>query len=70
MFNSKWGVYKNSAISNNSRFMKYEGLNDAGEPTFSMAKNSAGEVISQSYDYIANATQCWQLQLGLRYFFN
>ena len=70
IFNSKWGVYKNAAISNNSRFMKYEGLNAAGEPTFSMAKNAAGEVISQSYDYIMNATQCWQVQFGLRYFFN
>ena len=70
MFNSSWGVYKNAAISNNSRFMKYEGINAAGEPTFSMAKNAANEVISQSYDYIMNATQCWQIQFGLRYFFN
>lgn len=70
MFNSSWGVYKNSAISNNSRFMKYEGLDTDGSPMFSMAKNSAGDVITKSYDYIQNATQCWQLQLGLRYFFN
>ena len=70
MFNSKWGVYKNSAISNNSRFLKYEGVNDSGAPTFTMAKNAAGDVISQSYDFIQNATQCWQVQFGLKYFFN
>ena len=70
MLNSKWGVYQNNAISNNSRFMKYEGLNDNGEPTFSMVKNSAGELISKSYDNVVNAAQCWQLQFGLRYMFN
>lgn len=70
MFNSSWGVYKNSSISNNSRFMKYEGVNEAGAPVFSMAKNSSGDVISQSYDYIQTAAQCWQIQFGLRYFFN
>lgn len=70
IFNSNWGVYKNSDISNNTRFMKYEGVNAAGEPTFSIAKNSAGEYISQSYDYVVNNSQCWQVQFGLRYLFN
>ena len=70
MFNSKWGVYKNSAISNNSRFLNYEGRNEAGEPIFSVAKNDEGNYLSQSYDYIVNQTQCWQIQFGLKYFFN
>ena len=70
MFNSKWGVYKNSAISNNSRFLNYEGRNEAGEPVFSMGKKNDGSFISQSYDYIVNQTQCWQIQFGLKYFFN
>ncbi len=70
MFNSKWGVYKNAAISNNSRFLNYEGLNAAGEPTFSIGKNNAGDYLSQSYDFIVDQAQCWQIQFGLKYFFN
>ena len=69
MFNSSWGVYKNATISNNARFMKYEGVNAAGEPTFSVVKNS-GEFLNQSYGSIMNATQCWQIQFGLKYLFN
>ena len=70
IFNSEWGVFKDSAISNNTRFMKYEGLNASGEPTFSIAKNSNGDYISQSYDYVVKNSQCWQIQFGLRYIFN
>ena len=70
MFNSKWGVYKNSAICNNSRFLNFEGRNEAGEPIFSMSKNGEGNYLSQSYDYIVNQAQCWQIQFGLKYFFN
>ena len=65
LINSKWGVYKNSAICNNSRILKYEGVNASNEPTFSMATEA-----TTSYDYIVTSSQCWQLQFGLRYKFN
>ncbi|MBR5925713.1 MAG: TonB-dependent receptor [Bacteroidales bacterium] len=66
LINSKWGVYKNSAICNNSRILKYEGQDaTTKEPTFSMATEA-----TTSYDYIVNSSQCWQLQFGLRYKFN
>ena len=70
MFNSSWGVYKNNNISNNSRILKYEGVNAAGEPTFSLAKNANKDFVSQSYDYYVDRTQCWQIQFGLKYLFN
>lgn len=69
MFNSKWGVYQNNDISNNSRFLKYETINENNEPTFSLVKKN-GEYLSQSYDYAVDAAQCWQIQFGLKYFFN
>ena len=69
MINSEWGVYQNSSISNNTRFLKYEGVNDANEPTFSMTKKN-GNYLSQSYDYFVDSAQCWKLQLGFKYFFN
>lgn len=68
--NSKWGVYQSSTVCNNNRILKYEGINAAGEPTFSFVKNAAGELISSSYGYVVDAAQCWQLQFGLRYMFN
>lgn len=69
MFNSKWGVYKNNSISNNSRILNYKGMNDNGEPTFDFVKSN-GEYLNKSYDYFVNNTQCWGIQFGLRYLFN
>ena len=69
MINSNWGVYQNNNISKNSRILKYEGINSNNEPTFSLVKNGA-DYVSKSYDYVVNATQCWQIQFGLKYMFN
>ena len=69
MFNSKWGVYQSNSVCNNARILKYEGVNANNEPTFSLSKY-AGEYVSQSYGYVVDAVQCWQIQFGLRYMFN
>lgn len=69
LINSKWGVYKNNASSNNSRILKYEGVNANNEPTFSLSKYN-GAYVSKSFSTVVNAAQCWQVQFGLRYFFN
>ena len=69
MLNSKWGVYKNNSISNNSRILNYKGRNANGEPTFDLVKVNK-EYVSKSYDYYVNNTQCWGIQFGLRYLFN
>lgn len=69
IFNSKWGVYQSNSVCNNSRILKYEGVNAAGEPTFSLSKY-AGQYVSDSYGYVVDAAQCWQVQFGLRYIFN
>lgn len=69
MFNSKWGVYQNNALSKNSRILNYEGMNDNNEPVFSLIK-SGSDYVFKSYDYVVNAAQCWQIQIGLKYMFN
>lgn len=69
LINSSWGVYKTNAISNNSKLLKYEGQNSAGEPTFSLYKSN-GNYLNQSYDYNYSYGQCWNFQIGLRYVFN
>ncbi len=68
MLNSEWGVNKNMAASNYGSILKYEGVDVNNVPSFSMVK-SDGEYLSESYSTYYNYNQCWQLQVGLRYFF-
>lgn len=70
LLNSKWGVAKNLADSNNGRILKYEGKDENNTPIFSLYRNSAGEAPTESWSYIKNYSQCWKLQLGIRYTFN
>ena len=70
LLNSSWGVQKvPTQASNGCRVLKYEGKNAQGEPTFSMQKNANGEYYSQTYDYSFNNSQCWQMQVGVKYLF-
>ena len=69
LLNSKWGVYRTNAISNNSAILKYEGQNDKKQPVFSMYQKD-GNYLTQSYDYNYHYGQCWKFQIGIRYIFN
>ncbi len=69
LINSKWGVNKTNYICNNSRPLKYEGMTADRKPVFSMNKVN-GEYPTTSYDFLRENTQCWQLQLGIKYIFN
>lgn len=70
LLNSSWGVQKIATQASNScRVLKYEGVNAKGEPTFSMQKNANGDYYSQTYDYSFNNSQCWQMQVGVKYIF-
>lgn len=69
LLNSKWGVNKTNYVCNNSRVLKYEGMDANRKPIFSMNKYNK-EFPTQSYDYLRNNNQCWQLQFSLKYIFN
>lgn len=70
LFNSSWGVQKTAAqASADCRVLKYEGTNAAGQPTYSMNKNANKEIPTQTYDYYYNNSQCWQMQIGIKYLF-
>ena len=69
LLNSKWGVYRTNAISNNSAILKYEGQNAKKQPVFSMYQKD-GNYLTQSYDYNYHYGQCWKFQIGIRYLFN
>lgn len=69
MINSKWGVMKNASSSNGSRILKYEGMDDNKTPIFSMYKIN-GEYPTETYSYNRIYTECWKMQVGIRYIFN
>jgi hypothetical protein len=69
LLNSEWGVSKNMFDANNGQILKYEGKDASNVPSFSMVKNSDGAYLSESYSTFYNYNQCWQLQIGIRYFF-
>jgi hypothetical protein len=74
LLNSEWGINKNMSSSNYGSILKYESVDGSNVPSFSMVKikDSAGNSIypTQSYTTYLSYDQCWQLQIGLRYFFN
>ncbi|WP_233563989.1 hypothetical protein [Parabacteroides sp. AF27-14] len=69
MINSKWGVIKNASSSNGCRILKYEGMDDNKTPIFSMYKIN-GEYPTETYSYNRIYTECWKMQVGIRYIFN
>ncbi len=69
LLNSKWGVYKNMAISNNGAILKYDARDANNVPRYSMVQVS-GAYPTQTYSSYLDYNQCWRLQIGLRYIFN
>lgn len=69
MINSKWGVMKNASSSNGCRILKYEGMDDNKTPIFYMYKIN-GEYPTETYSYNRIYTECWKMQVGIRYIFN
>jgi hypothetical protein len=68
LLNSKWGVSKSMESSNNGKILKYESVDADNRPIFSMNKYK-GEYITDTYIVNSHYSQCWTLQLGLRYIF-
>ena len=75
MINSKWGVHKLDCYSSGESTgfispLKYEGVNDANVPVYSMNKVS-GEYPTETYNkYLKKTYECWQVLLGIKYYFN
>lgn len=70
LFNSKWGVRKTMANSNNGRILKYEGCDANNVPTFSMYRDGNGVAPTETYSYNHDYNECWSFQVGVRYIFN
>jgi hypothetical protein len=70
LLNSKWGIAKNMANCNSGKILKYEGKDENNVPTFSMWRDADGNAPTKTWSYIKAYSQCWKLQLGIRYTFN
>ncbi|MCF0175492.1 MAG: TonB-dependent receptor [Bacteroidales bacterium] len=74
LLNSNWGtrklsVYEKNDFTGNIAVLKYEGVNDAGVPSFSMNKVN-GEYPTKNYKTFTNTDECWHALIGIKYFFN
>lgn len=68
LFSSKWGVAKNMSNSFNGQILKVDKVVD-GVPYFSM-RNTNGVYPTETWTYNKAYTQCWKLQIGVKYYFN
>ena len=72
MINSNWGVRQLAYNQSSAGYispLKYAG-NDSGVPKFSFNQVD-GKYPTKTYtNYYKNTSECWQILLGLKYFFN
>jgi hypothetical protein len=69
LLNSTWGVMKNMAASNYGQILTYESKDVNNVPTYSMFKVN-GAYPTKTYDRSLNKSQCWSLQVSVKYRFN
>ena len=74
MINSSWGIQKlscyQSDLTGTIAPLKYEGINEAGRPFFSMVKVNDAYPTENYTKSFSDYGQCWKILFGLKYFFN
>ena len=75
MINSSWGVHKLDCYSKGSNAgtispLKYEGVDANNKPIFSMNKVDGAYPTETYTKYLNKTYECWQVLLGIKYFFN
>lgn len=73
LLKSSWGVTQTTSPCNYGKLLTYEGKDAAGTPTYSMGYNTVNkqkQLYSRTYEPYRNSSNCWQMQIGLRYIFN
>ena len=70
LFHSSWGVAKNMSPANSGAILKYEGKNEANQPTFSLYRDANGNAPTKTWEYNRAWSQAWRIQFGVKYYFN
>lgn len=66
-----WGISK--VPVNSGRILKYEGITADNVPTYSMyytTENGKNVLPTNTFSYLKDSSDCWQIQIGIRYLFN
>ena len=67
---SDWGVSRTPSACNNGKIMTYVRTDAAsGRPVFTLYSDADG-LLNGTFKPLRNSSDCWYLQLGIRYFFN
>lgn len=71
LLNSSWGIIKSTSACNGARLLQYEGTDDNLVPRYSMYYDKATNSLpTRTFESERDKTNCWQLQIGIRYMFN
>lgn len=74
LLNTKWGVMKNMASSNNGGILRYERTDTDGYPVFSMPTVRLSDAETgyptETFSTVFSPDQTWRMQVGVRYKFN
>ncbi|MBO7418731.1 MAG: TonB-dependent receptor [Bacteroidaceae bacterium] len=70
LIHSSWGVAKIMTPANNGAILKYEGKNEANQPTFSLYRDANGDAPTKTWEYNRAWAQAWRIQFGVKYYFN
>lgn len=71
LIKSSWGVFKSTSACNGGRLLQYEGVNENKIPQYSMYYDTATKSFPKTtFDSDRSVSNCWKLQVGVRYIFN
>ena len=73
LLNNNWGVQKVAKDGTATQPLKRVGVDENNVPIYQMTtytENGQTKLIDRTYDNYFNTSNCWQMQVGLKYIFN
>ena len=71
--NNSWGLYKSAAKSGGGRILERKGVTADNVPLYNMTHYvEDGQLLlpTQTFSAVQSSSNCWQMQIGIRYMFN
>lgn len=73
LLNNSWGLYKSAAKSGGGRILERKGVTADNVPLYNMTHYvEDGQLLlpTQTFSAVQSSSNCWQMQIGIRYMFN